>query len=203
MSDAQKKLENRVRGARIRELERRLADERTGLQALAQAFLAESDEPERLMTRLDQMAENAVMQGKPQRVRDVLVYGQQIFRTAMERHLLKQTTLFKVDEAEVQSLAKPTEGQGSLLPPGELHEEMASSDRELKERIIAIFQVMGGLTDPKLEATYRQRYGPAAPGAIQRARKDLTRAGRISNLGAGGGKADDYRWDLTERTPVA
>lgn len=186
------KLKESVRDARLREAERLLSQERLGLDAVATAFLQESHDPVELMHRLDRMAEAAVERDLSARARDAIIFGQQLFRRRLERHLLKQQELLPRDEAEqLQDGAD----QGSLLEPADLHGALASADREMRERILTIFRNVGALSDRDLSENYNRTYGGAVPHErLQQARKALTRQGLLFNRAG-----SDWIWDLRER----
>lgn len=186
------KLKESVRDARLREAERLLSQERLGLDAVATAFLQESHDPVQLMHRLDRMAEAAVERDLSARARDAIIFGQQLFRRRLERHLLKQQELLPRDEAE--QLQDPP-NQGSLIEPVDLHGALASADKEMRERVIALFRSLGGLSDRGLSENYNRTYGGAVPHErLQQVRKALTRQGLLFNRAG-----SDWIWDLRER----
>lgn len=188
-----KELRETVRDKRLRETERLLQEERLGLEALATAFLQTHPHPERLMERLDRMAENAVDSDISPRARDAIIFGQQLFRRRIERHLLRQQELLPRDEPEELAAAEPE--QASLLAPYELHGEQASALQQMRQRVLAIYRNKGVVRDRDLAGFYRGAYGGATgitPHRLWEARVFLTRQGLLARSGEG--------WDLVERT---
>lgn len=186
-----KELRESVRDARLREAERLLQQERLGLDAVVTIFLQLTPDPERAMERLDQMAETAVEQNLSARTRDAIIFGQQLFRRRLERHLLKQLELLPLDEAE--KLADNVGEQGSLLEPHTIHGAQASAEQETRDRVLAVFRNKGVLSDVDLYRAFQMAYrGSASRAQIEQARVSLRRQGILARSGDG--------WDLVERT---
>jgi hypothetical protein len=199
------KLEDKLERAKVKQLERALQQERTGLQAIATACLEEARDPEALLHRLELMADNAVRTNKPQRLRDVIVYGLDIYKRALERHELKPQRLFEVgpgceQDESVLELARPRAGSGRVVSPSEEHRERSAAEEEIRRRILSIYEFEGGMSDLKLVDRYTHRHGPIAATQLWRQRKFLTSSGVVANRG-GIETPESYIWDLTERHP--
>jgi hypothetical protein len=192
-----KDLKESVRDARLRETERLLREERLGLDAIVTAFLQEVPVPERLMERLDQMAAVAIERNLSARACDAILFGQQMYRRRLERHLLKQQELLPRDEPEL--IAADNGTQATLIEPQDLHVAQTAAERELRERVLAIFRIKGGLTDRELVNHYRATYGGGvARQQVTQARKALRRQGLLANRAG-----SDWIWDLRERETSA
>lgn len=197
------KLEQKLDRARVKQLERALQQERTGLQAIATAFLEEANDPEALLHRLELMADNAVRAEKSQRLRDVLVHGLDIYRRAYERHELKPQRLFDIgpgceQDVSVLRLARPRAQSGTVLNPSEEHRARSEEESEIRRRILAIYEFEGGMSDIKLLESYVQRHGLITESKLRTQRKSLTSSGAVTNRG-GTETPESYKWDLTER----
>jgi hypothetical protein len=197
------KLDKKLKRAQKINLERLLKEERTGLQALATAFLEESSDPDALMERLELMASNAIKTNKSERVRDVLVYGLEIYRRAYARYALKPVPLFDPEqEQEAEELASPPEAVRGMTDPSEDHRAISQRDENIRSKILSLYQFHGSLSDPQLHELYTQSYGPENKYHIWRQRKELTRIGVVTNQGATDkSRPNDWQWNLTERHP--
>lgn len=198
-----KKLEDKLERAKVKQLESALRQERTGLQAIATAFLEESSDPDALLRRLESMANNAVRTGKPQRLRDVLVYGLDIYRRALDRHELRPQPLWEdkvscEQDVSVLELARPRVQSGSVLNPSEEHRAASEDEQGIRTKILALYQFEGALSDYKLHEKYVERHGPITNKRLWTQRKVLTSVGAVTNRG-GTDDGESYRWDLTER----
>jgi hypothetical protein len=197
-----------VERQRVKNLERALRVERTGLMALAMAFVREHGDAEALQRRIDAMARSAARNPKtPEALRDAFVSGQALVEQALRVELGKPQRLFDphvghVDPGEVERLGATGPDQLTLESPGELHSERNGWRERVDTGLLRALE-RGPASDLELHAAYLalQAYPWVSPATLRGRRVELTRLGRIVDSGE---RANDTPiWTLVERKAPA
>jgi hypothetical protein len=201
----------RAREAHVRNLERALKEERTGLVAVAKAFLEESPNSGALLRRLEAMVRAANANSAPARTRDAIGYGYAVLARAAEQAQGKPQGLFDphvghVPPAKVEALTTPSEHvqvglefrESTPLADVEAGQSESSAfAQRVRATILTCYEGCGALTDGELRAEYTRRAGPVTAGLLKDHRKALTRTGRVVKSDETTG--EDPRWTLLER----
>jgi hypothetical protein len=204
-----KKVEKRLLEQEVKNLERALKEERTGLVAVARIVIEECPDSRRLLRRLEAMARKAEEQRAPARTRDAIRHGHAQLARALEQVQGRAQGLFDphvghVQPSKVEALTEPVEAQqigfgfterDPLSDVQERDQERAAGERAIREMIVTCFKDCGALTDGQLEAEYRRRATPLKLGTLKAQRKELTRLGRLAQGDLAG---DTPTWNLVE-----
>lgn len=211
---AGKSAKDKARDARIKELERALAEERVGVLGIAIAFLRESPSPQRLAHRLDAMARNAATNPKVKGgTKKALIEGNKLVQRALAIELEKPQPLFEPDvgPAKPEAVAEVVErsdsagvqeamdlgGNGDGLM--DAHTERQRTLERVYEAVVAMFVEHGSMTDPELQARYMARtdFVKQSAGALRARRVELVQKGRLVRTTEQ--RDDKPVWDLLER----
>ena len=194
---------------RMKNLERALQVERTGLVALAMAFIREHGEPERLRARVDAMVRAAAANPKTSPgLRDTLVNGQALIEQGLRVEAGRPQKLFEPDvghvkPAEVLTLADPPEQQLSLDAPADVHAERSTWEERTAAGIVRALELHGPCTDDELHAHYTAlaAYPLLTVPSLRARRVALSRTGRVVDSGE---RRDGLPvWTLIERKALA
>jgi hypothetical protein len=106
-----KKVEKRLLEQEVKNLERALKEERTGLVAVARIVIEECPDSRRLLRRLEAMARKAEEQRAPARTRDAIRHGHAQLARALEQVQGRAQGLFDphvghVQPSKVEALAR-------------------------------------------------------------------------------------------------
>jgi hypothetical protein len=200
----------RAQESHIKNLERALRDERTGLIAVARVFMEDAPDPGRLLGRLEAMVRQAERNGAPARTRDAIAYGHSVLARAREQMQGRPQQLFEPDvghikPSAVEKLTAPDEHQQVGLgfaesrPLGDV--QAADAERQefalrLRTRIIDCYEDGGAMTDAELRAAYTRHYGALKAETLKAQRTELARLGRLVRSEPKGGETT---WILLER----
>lgn len=190
-------------------LERALKEERTGLVAVARAFLEASDNPGELLRRLEVMVRQAEASGAPARTRDAIAHGHAVLSRAAEQVQGHAQGLFDPDvghvpPAVVERLSAPVAhqqlglGHDSSAPLNDVSlraQQQAAGQANYREAVLACYRDCGPLTDTQLKAEYLRRGGRVTWATLHGVRRDLANVGRIVRHTSEG----EVSWKLLEQ----
>jgi hypothetical protein len=204
-------VQKRAKEQHLKNVERALKEERTGLVAVARVFLEESDNPGAVLRRLEAMVRAAENNGAPVRTRDALRYGYQVLARAAEQAQGKPQGLFSpnvghVRAASVTKLVTQEDHQVGLFATSreplqdvvDASVERAQFSQTTREVILDCFRERGELTDEEVAEECQRRSIILSRGTLKSYRKELTRLGRlIQGTATSGGEP---KWKLLEHS---
>lgn len=200
----------RAREQHVKNLERALKEERTGLVALARAFLEESPDPNALVRRVEGMVRQAERAGAPLKTRDAIRFGHSILTRAAEQLQGRPQTLFDPDvghvpPAKAEVLSRPPEAEqlglgiterNSVADVETERQERARSAAEVRSALLRLFQESGPMSDQDMVAAYLRSGRKLSPVVLKANRRELSRLGRLVKDGTAAN--GDPRWMLLE-----
>lgn len=190
---------------RVRLLERALRDERAGLLVVCRAA-ARLCGPERLEKALEAKAQNAVANPRlPPKARDAIVNGFELVKRAREQEEGRPQTLFSnvhvghIDPELVEKAAGNGEAQLGFEDPSSAAKEQEQVAASVREAIIKIVREEGASPEEVIIRQYvRNDAGPRVPvHMIVAQRNELTRLGRLVNVGKPGNRIYDLRENIS------
>jgi hypothetical protein len=201
-------INKRAQEQRVKNLERALKEERTGLVAVAKAFLESSENPAALLRRLEVMARNAEDKRVPARTRDAIAHGHAVLQRAAEQTQGRPQGLFDPDvghvpPARVRALTEaPVQQQiglgftesDPLLDVRAERAERTQGEQAIRDMIVECLRAKP-LTDRQLEVECRRRLMPLKLTTVRQYRTELSRLGRLVSHDPVGGEPT---WKLLE-----
>ena len=193
-------------------MERALKEERLGLAVIARAFVQESGDAGRLLTRIEAQTRNALADPKmPMGVRQALRDGADIVRNAIAREIGKPQQLLNpsvghVSPAAVEKVASVENNaeQLGLISNGSSLGDVQAAHTEQKQTLSAAHEALviairqGAATDAEIFRRYSALQGVPhqSESSVRDRRKELTSAGRV--CASGSKYRGDPMWTLVE-----
>jgi hypothetical protein len=204
-----REVQKRAKEQHLKNVERALKEERTGLVAIARVFLEEAENPGAVIRRLEAMVRAAENGNTPARTRDALRYGYQVLSRAAEQAQGKPQGLFDPNVGHVRTdavnrLVNSQDHQVGLFATNreplrdvvDAGQERAQFSTKTREIILGCYRDLGELTDDELAAECQLKRVFVTRGTLKSYRKELTRLGRlIKGTATAGGEP---RWKLME-----